>query len=287
MRCKRCGKKAIVYLRQNKLALCGDCFTDYYLKFINRTIRRYSILRRDEKILAAVSGGKDSAVMSTILKLLDFDLELLHINLGIDDYSKNSERYSRLLAEFLDLNLHIIELENYGFTISAVYKKNSKRACSACGIAKRYIMNKFARENSFDVVATGHTVEDVVSLYIKNMASGSKAWSEKLLPRNEPFDPKIIAKAKPLFFGSEKENLVFAIVNKIPFLIGNCPYAPNPIWKEILYNIELKKPGFTRNFARAIISKDERLKVVNYCKECGEVTNADLCSFCKLKKAFG
>ncbi|MET1124362.1 MAG: tRNA 2-thiocytidine biosynthesis TtcA family protein [Archaeoglobaceae archaeon] len=277
MRC-RCGGEAVTYLRYLRRPLCGSCFTRYYLSSVERAIKKYGILRRSEKVLAAVSGGKDSAAMSFALKKLGYDFEMLFIDLGIPEYSKACQRAVERLSERIDVNLNVVELKDYGFTIARV----SAKTCSACGVAKRYIMNTFARQR-FDVIATGHTAEDLTSFFLKNVAGGMHEWAEKLKPRNEPFDAKIVARAKPIFAMSERENLVLTIVNDVPFEAAECPYAPEPEWKEIVYEIERRKPGFAKNFVRGLASEAKGFGEVRYCRMCGEVASGELCAFCKLR----
>ncbi len=259
----------------------------FYLKILKKSIYKYKILKKDERILVALSGGKDSVAMVSSLRELGYNFEVLHINLGIDKYSEKSEEISVQLCKELSLDIHIVRLKDFGFTISKVREKSRRRACSACGIAKRYIMNKFAREERFDVVATGHTSEDIGSFYLKNIAGGSRIWAEKLMPRNEPFDPKIVARAKPLFEMSEKENMLYVLLKGLPYVEEECPFAPKPEWKEIIYEIEKRKPGFTKNFVRGLISAKKDFGIIKYCERCGEVANSNVCSFCKLLERFG
>ncbi|MEG9194938.1 MAG: ATP-binding protein [Candidatus Methanoglobus sp.] len=282
MRCRKCGKKAVVSLRAYRISLCGDCYVDFYRRLVERSIKKYRILGKDERILLAVSGGKDSSAMVSVLKELGFEFEILHIDLGIGEYSKDSRRKVENLSEMLSVNLNIVELEDYGFTIPQV----RGRVCSACGTAKRYIMNRFARERGFDVVATGHTAEDLASFYLKNIAGGQQVFAEKLIPRIEPFDAKVVAKARPLFEISERENMLYALIKGLPFKSGECPYAPRPEWKEIVYDIELKKPGFTRNFVRGLVGKAENPLETRYCSVCGEISSGEVCSFCKIRMKF-
>mgnify|MGYP000406751095 CR=1 FL=1 len=281
-KCKKCNKKAVTYLKAYRIALCESCYSEFYLKLVKRCIKKYGIFRKNEKIVAAVSGGKDSSAMAVALKKIGYDADLIYVDLGIGSYSKKSEKCVEELSELIDSNLNIIRLSDYGFKIDQIKGKT----CSACGVSKRYLMNKFAREQGYDVIATGHTAEDIVSFYIKNLAGGSKVWAEKLLPRNEPFDPKVVARAKPLYEISEKENMLFVLCNTIPFNPDDCPYAPKPEWKEIVYEIERKKPGFTKNFVRGLV-REGKFPETRYCKICGEVSSSEVCSFCKLRRRFG
>lgn len=269
-------------MRAYRLSLCGDCYLDFYRRLVERSIKKYKILKREEKILLAVSGGKDSSAMASVLKDLGYEFELLYIDLGIGDYSRDSKDRVEELSRMLSATLNVVELKDYGFTIPQV----RGRICSTCGNAKRYIMNRFAREKGFEVVATGHTAEDIASFYLKGIAGGQQAFAEKLIPRIEPFDAKVVAKARPLFEISEKENMLYSIIKGLPFKLGECPYAPKPEWKEIIYGIELKKPGFSKNFVRGILNKAEKPLETRYCSICGEISSGEVCSFCKIRMKF-
>jgi len=284
MKCKKCGRRAVANLRAYGTALCEKCYPEFYKNLVKRSIKRFGILRPEEKVLIAVSGGKDSSAMAAVLKELGYDAELLYIDLGIGNYSEESERVVKELSSNLDLSLNVVRLKDYGFTVDDVARKMRRKTCSACGTAKRYIMNRFARESGFDVVATGHTAEDIVSFYIKNVAGGTRVWAEKLMPRNEPFDEKIVTRAKPLFEVSEKENMLYVLVNDIPHTLMECPHAPRPEWKEIVYEIERKKPGFVKNFVRGLVRPAEEFEETKYCKICGEVASGDVCAFCRLRE---
>ncbi len=282
MKCKKCANKAVVSLRAYKIALCADCYLEFYSRLVHRSIKKHKIFMENDKILLAVSGGKDSSAMASVLSDIGYGFEMLHIDLGIGRYSEDCRRKVEELAKIVEKDLHVVDLRDYGFKIPEV----RGRICSACGTVKRYVMNKFARENGFTVVATGHTAEDLVSFYLKNVAGGQKEYAEKLLPRVEPFDEKVVARAKPLFEMSEKENMLFAIIKNLPFKGDECPYAPKPEWKEIVYEIEHKKPGFVKNFLRGLLVETKKPLETKYCSICGEVSIGEVCAFCKIRKRF-
>lgn len=284
MRC-RCGRKAVFHSKVYRVTLCEECYERFYVNLVSRSIKKYGIFKKSERILACVSGGKDSTAMAYALKMLGYNFELFHINLGIDNYSRESLKAVEDLSQELDVTLNVANLEDYGYTINDVSRK---KVCSVCGIVKRYLMNKFARENGFDVVATAHTCEDIILFFIKNILSGNVEYVAKLKPRVEGFD-KLVAKAKPLFERTEKENATLVLALNLPFTPLECPHAPQDVWKEIIYDIELKKRGFKQNFVRGIVRLAEAIKPeewsVKYCRICGEISNDDVCSFCKIREA--
>jgi uncharacterized protein (TIGR00269 family) len=287
MKCRKCQKKAVVYLKPYRLALCDECYPEFYTNLVKKSIKKFGILKNDENILVAVSGGKDSSAMASVLHELGYRIALFYIDLGIGEYSKRNEEVVRRLAEHLGVGLEIVRLRDYGFTIPELKRSGVKKACSACGTAKRYLMNRFARENGFDVVATGHTAEDIASFFLKNVAGGTRIFAEKLLPRNNPFDKRVVARAKPLFEMSEKENMLYVLLKQTPFSADDCPYAPSPDWKEIIYEIERRKPGFTKNFVIGLVREEQGFHEVRYCSECGEISSSEVCAFCRIRRRFG
>ncbi len=288
MRCSKCGRKAVANLRQYRIALCEECYPKFYLNLVGRSIKRYRILKKDERILACVSGGKDSSAMAYTLKALGYDLELFHIDLGIEGYSVKSKDVVEELAEELDVSLNVVELKDYGFTIDDV---DVKKVCSVCGTTKRYLMNRFARERGFDVVATGPTAEDIILFFFKNVLGGGIEWIPKLIPRIEGTGG-FVTKTRPLFERTEKENMLLVLTANVPFTAEECPHAPRDVWKEIIYDIEAKRRGFKQNFVRGLIKLAERVKVreewkMGRCKVCGEPSSSEVCAFCRYVERFG
>jgi tRNA(Ile)-lysidine synthase TilS/MesJ len=90
MKCKKCGNKAVIRLRAHRIALCREDFLSFVLNRVQQTIKQYKLFVPKEKIVVAVSGGKDSLALFDILQRLGYPVEGFHIDLGIDT---TRERY--------------------------------------------------------------------------------------------------------------------------------------------------------------------------------------------------
>ncbi len=286
-KCKKCGKRAVVSLKNYKISLCQDCFPPFFERLIERDVKKYRVIRENERVLAAVSGGKDSVALLSALSALssnfNFHLEALHIDLGIGEYSRRSAEVCRKLCQELGIELNTVRLSEYGFTISDV---NTRKVCSVCGNAKRYIFNRFARENGFDVIATGHNADDILANFFKNWLAGNRWWIEKQMPRTEGFD-RVVTRIRPLILRTEKENAVYVLTKQLPFLADECPNAPQDRWKEIIYEIEAKIPGFKQNFVRNMFKESKEIPEFRYCSVCGEISTSEICQFCRNVMRYG
>src|SRR5512134_479467 len=121
MKCKKCGGKASVHMRQHKLALCKEHYLEWVPEQTERFIKKYQMFTRAEKILVAVSGGKDSLSLWDILVRLGYQADGLYIGLGIDggiQYSSESHRLTEQFANQHNLILHVVDVEKeYGQSI--------------------------------------------------------------------------------------------------------------------------------------------------------------------------
>ena len=83
-------------MRQHRLALCEAHFVEWVEKMTFSFIKKHRMFEPDDRILVAVSGGKDSLSLWRILLKLGFQADGLYMDLGIDagcSYSKRSGEY--------------------------------------------------------------------------------------------------------------------------------------------------------------------------------------------------
>ena len=140
-------------MRQHKLALCKDHYLEWIPEQTERFIKKYEMFTHYEKVLVAVSGGKDSLALWDILARLGYQADGLYIGLGIDEgkgYSSESHRLAQKFSDERNLKLHVLDVEaEYGQPIpvlSELTHRGKGRPCSVCGLTKRHVMNRIARD---------------------------------------------------------------------------------------------------------------------------------------------
>ncbi len=294
MRCTKCGRRAVINLRAHRLALCERHFVERFLEVVERAIRRYSLMSRSSRVLVAVSGGKDSLALWDALTELGYRADGLYIDLGIrrQNYSRISKEKAEAFAEQRGLRLRVFNLkEEHGFAVPEL-RRGSREVCSVCGIVKRHVMNRVALEGSYQVLATGHNLDDEASVLLSNLLR----WNLELLarqgPRAEAWHPKLLPKVKPLCLLTEKETATYALVRGIDYVYElECPFsagATSIAMKEALNRIEEHSPGtklyFYTQFLRhrsAFAGERPSAEAVE-CKSCGLPASGEVCSFCRL-----
>ena len=115
MKCRTCGERAVINMRQHKLGLCKEHFLEWLPSQTDRFIKKYEMFTRYEKVLVAVSGGKDSISLWDILINLGYQADGLHIDLGIDDldgYSKKSRSICEEFASSRNQKLIVFDIQN-------------------------------------------------------------------------------------------------------------------------------------------------------------------------------
>ena len=302
MKCKTCGEKAVVNMRQHKLALCKEHYLEWIPEQTARFIKKYWMFGPDEKILVAVSGGKDSLSLWDILQRLGYNVAGMYIGLGIDEgigYSDESRRLTEKFASERGLKLHIVDIEKeYGHTIPVLARISTRgngRPCSVCGLAKRHEMNRIAHELGYDVLATGHNLDDEAAVLFGNTLT----WSKDYLLRQSPVLPEhdgLARKVKPLCRFYEKEMTAYAMLRGIEYIYEECPFSlgsTSIYYKELLNRLENERPGAKLTFYLSYLDARENglfaddvaqtVQPLFNCPTCGQPTRYEgKCSFCRM-----
>ncbi|MGA1846326.1 ATP-binding protein [Deferribacter abyssi] len=293
MKCKICKEKAIIKLKRHNIKLCKEHFNDFFLKQVDRAIKEFKMFKKEEKVMVCVSGGKDSLVLWYVLKKLGYNTVGMYVNLGISEYSENSKKKVLKFAKLFDLEYKIVDLVELGYPVPKIAKESRRAECSVCGVIKRYYFNKVAYDEGFDVVATGHNLDDEASRLLGNILH----WNDEYLKKQVPVLPAegkmLKKKVKPLIRLTEKEIASYAFLNKIDYLIEECPLskgATSLVYKDALNLIEENIVGtkqffyfqYVKKLQKELEHSQNKIGSLKECKICGMESFNDICSFCRL-----
>jgi uncharacterized protein (TIGR00269 family) len=302
MKCRKCGETAAVNMRHHKLALCKTHYLDWIPEQTERFIEKYAMFGRQDRVLVAVSGGKDSLGLWDVLIRLGYQADGMYIGLGIDEgtgYSSESEKRSRAFAAEHGLTLIVADVAaEEGATIPVAADNTARgrgKPCSVCGLTKRHVMNRVARQGGYDVLATGHNLDDEAAVLFGNTLS----WSVGYLARQGPVLPAnaegLARKVKPFCRFYERETAAYALLRGIDYIYEECPHAAGATsiyYKELLNRLEADRPGAKLSFylsfleaKRSGIFDAERQAAsvaLHRCTSCGQPTTAPgQCAFCR------
>jgi uncharacterized protein (TIGR00269 family) len=308
VKCKVCREHAVVDVRRHNAAFCGDHFLEHVRRQVVRTIKDFSMFRADDRLLVAVSGGKDSLAVWDILLDLGYDATGFYLDLGIGGYSSRSKAAAVGYAAGRDAKLIVRSLaEAHGYTVPELARLTGRVPCSGCGLNKRYEFNRAALEEGFQVLVTGHNLDDEVATLFGNvlhwnvdmLGRQAPVLEERILGTGDDAHPALVRKAKPLVRVAERETAAYALLRGIDYIVEECPMVEGNTqhrYKEAITLLEESSPGSKQQFYFGFLERasgkfaavDEGAEVVA-CSNCGAPTigwdgAADvLCSFCRTK----
>ncbi len=143
------------------------------------------------------------------------------------------------------LKLHVVDVEaETGKRLpewASASQRGRGKPCSVCGLVKRHTMNRVARDYGYDVLVTGHNLDDEVAALFGNTLT----WAGEYLLRQGPVLPEIpgmARKAKPLCQLYEREMTAYALLRGIDYIYEECPYsvdAKSIRYKDLLINLSM------------------------------------------------
>ncbi|WP_457614429.1 TIGR00269 family protein [Methanopyrus sp.] len=298
MRCARCGERNAGYERPYAGdTVCGRCLVELVRNRVFREIRRWNWFRPGQRIVVALSGGKDSSlalrfVTEYVEPLPDVEVIALTVDEGIPGFRDACLRAAERIADELGVEHEIVSFEEeYGFALEEVVDNVDVPACTLCGVLRRRLLNRRARELGADVVVTGHNLDDEAQAVLMNFVKADLAQLARLHPRVKPEDDLIVPRVKPLRRVPEREVRWVAEELDLPFHADPCPYASSSVrsfFRKALNGMEERLPdvkfGLVRALDRAgpVLAEAFLEEGLGRCERCGEPAAGDLCKACEL-----
>lgn len=262
-------------------------------KEVVKTIKKYDLISKNDKVVVALSGGKDSTSILYILKKIGYNVEGLMIDLHLGQWSEIHKKNVKIFCEKNNIPLTIVDLKDelgQGICfIKAVLKKQKNlTGCTVCGIIKRWILNKYAKKLGADKIVTGHNLDDEAQNVLMNFLKGNILLGVNSSPATgEKPVAGFAQRIKPMFFIPENEIRKYAKTKKFEILYDKCPCSFETYradTREWLNGISDKeKLAIVENFQNIIpILRKENPVEMNICKKCGEPSRGDVCNYCKI-----
>lgn len=299
--CTLCkGKEAVFMRRYSGEKLCERCFCKSIENKVRGTLSKYAMFAPKDKIMVAVSGGKDSVTLLHILTKIekgfsDAALSAVTVDEGIKGYRDEALKVAVKNCERLNVE-HVVASfkEMYGYGLDEIVnmiREKEPTPCSYCGVLRRRALNTAAREADVDKLATAHSLDDETQTILLNIIRGDALRIARVKPMLTVIHPKLVQRVKPLCEVPEKEIAFYAYLRKIKFQSIPCPYAQTALRNDVrimLNRMEEKHAGTKFAIFRSIEKIRPALEAIaeeaklQNCKICGEPTAGELCKPCQM-----
>lgn len=261
------------------------------------------MLKPNDRIALALSGGKDSVSLLHIMRRLEESfpqskMVAITIDEGIASYRSEAVEIAEENCEKLDVEHRVYSFKKlYGYTLDEIAdsakQKDKPFICSYCGILRRKALNVSAKELEATNLVTAHNLDDEVQSMLMNLIRGdmtSMSRGEDDLVREG-----LVPRVKPLCEVPEREVALYAFLKKIRFQSLPCPYLETSLRSDVrrfLNMLESKHPGikftvyksFEKMLSRMKLSEERSL---GSCRICGEPAARDICMACQTLKDLG
>jgi uncharacterized protein (TIGR00269 family) len=264
---------------------------------VRETIKKYNLLSKKDKVMVAISGGKDSMTVLYLLKKFGYNVSALHINLEMGKWSEAHLQNIIKFCKQLKVPLHVYsvrkELGRSMCSVKSIVKSKAKlQDCTICGIIRRWLINKKARQLGATKIATGHNLDDASQTVLMNYFKGNL-----FIGLNEgPYvgvisDKKFVQRVKPLYFIPEKEVELYSRSMKFPVIYERCPCVVGAYRHKIRQTLDIMEktnPKIKENIVISFLKilSELRKKVLTgkpiYCKICGEPGRNEICRACSI-----
>lgn len=190
--------------------------TDILLSGIRKCTDKYGLIDENDRVLCAVSGGKDSLCLLYGLKKLSlfypkkFEVCAVLVDMGFEgtDFSPVKN-----FADKLEVPFEIIKTDIKS-AVSALDKP-----CSLCARMRRAALCDYAHKNGFTKLALGHTEDDTAQTALMNLLYNGKIYTLEPKFRYEDKDLSII---RPLMTTNERLIIRLAAELDLPIIKNPC-----------------------------------------------------------------
>lgn len=199
-------------------------------KKIGKVMQQFNMIKPEDHIIIALSGGKDSMILTEALaerrKHIPFPyyLHAVHVKMEEVDYKIDEKQ----LSEFCNMYNVPLYVEQTSFNFAS--NKKGHNPCFICSWQRRKIIFDKARDFGCNKIAFGHHMDDAIETLFMNMIYHGSISS---LPQKVPFFKGEVEIIRPLMMLKEEELMHYAGIRNYNAEIKNCPHEKETMRKEI------------------------------------------------------
>ena len=223
-------------------------------RLVGRAIADYSMISQGDRIMVALSGGKDSYTLLDVLTSLQRNAPIDFTLFAVNVDQKQPDFPEEVLPEYLTskhIEHYIIEEDTY--SIVKAKTPEGKTFCPICSRLRRGILYATAKKYGATKIALGHHLDDVVETLFLNMFHGGRM---KAMPPRLLSDDGFHHVIRPLYYVREKEIERYSQVAGHPIipcnLCGSQENLQRQVLKEMLKEWDRTQPGRVENIARSL-----------------------------------
>lgn len=189
-------------------------------RLVGKAIHHYRLIEDGDRILVALSGGKDSMVMMNILNdrrarvPINYELKVLTVDLGYEGVT-----FEPLQGYMNDLGWHYV-LKKTQIGPLAQSSFNRENPCFLCARMRRKVFFETAHELVCNKVALGHNKDDIIETFLLNAFFGGEIST--MIPHQELFGGKLTI-IRPLALVDEETVRAYAQFRDFPEVQDGCP----------------------------------------------------------------
>ena len=247
MKCRVCQEPAVVDVRRHNAAFCRDHFLHHCDEQVKRAIDSHKMLAPGERVLVAVSGGKDSLALWDILVRLGYEADGLYLGLGIGEYSDESVAYAREQARAIGRPLIEIDL---AARLRLRHPRRRRGHAPRARAERAACRSATSSTRPRSSTATTSSPPGTTSTTRPRCCSATccagrpRTWAASI--RCCPAAPGFARKVKPLVRLGERETAAYCVLRRIDYQVEECPMAAGNRhlgFKEMLNALEERSPG--------------------------------------------
>ena len=221
---------------------------------VGRAVADFDLISEGDRILVAVSGGKDSYSLLALLETLRrrapvrFDLLAVHLDQGQPGHDPAP------LADWLRSNgfdHRIVREDTYSIVVDKI--PEGRTYCSMCARLRRGILYRLASQFECTKIALGHHRDDAVETLLLNVFFAGKLAA---IPARLVSDDGASVVIRPLIYCAEETLTRFAESRRFPILpcnlCGSQPDAQRKQMKALLSRLESEHPNLRQTMLAAL-----------------------------------